>query len=41
MSMTKRNSHSSPGDESRNFYDHVTHWIESFNPFLSEAEPFD
>ena len=30
----------SPGDEPQKFYDRSTHWVESRNPFFSEAEPF-
>ena len=28
---------SSPGDEPRNFYDHLTHLVEGSNPFFSEV----
>ena len=27
------------GDEPRHFYDRLTHWIESLNPFYNKAEP--
>ena len=30
----------SPGDEPPNFYDPLTHWVESRNALSSEAEPF-